>query len=126
MNIDDSAWDWGFPVVGSGSLLNEYYVAWAPATGPNPLASGYLDLGHPIFVSPQSDNTTIKVDWDADEIFDTEVTLNAGEWAALRDPDGDNTGARVIGLPGSGGGGGNDSAVGDAVEPVPEEETRCR
>ena len=110
VNSGDSAWDWGFPVVGSRHLLNEYFVPWSPAHGPNwpndppgPSSSfSYLNggYGQPLFVSPVQDGTVIRVDWDpgADDGNEVEVTLDAGQWIALVDTsDGDNRGARITG-----------------------------
>ena len=91
-------WDWGFPVVGSQHLVDDYYLPWSPATGPNYPTSGYLDLGHPVFISPVEDDTTIQIDWDNNNVADKTITLNRGQWMALvDDSDRDNTGAHLTG-----------------------------
>jgi hypothetical protein len=101
VDSDSPAWDWGFPIVGSRHLVDEYYLAWSPATGPGTSTSvnlPYLDLGHPVFISPVEDNTTIQVDWDNDDTADETVTLDCGQWIGLVDrSDEDNTGAHVTG-----------------------------
>ncbi len=101
VDSNSAGWDWGFPVVGSRHLVDEYYLAWSPATGPGTSLSigwPYLDLGHPVFVSPVENNTTIQVDWDNDDTADETVTLDSGQWIGLLDrSDNDNTGAHVTG-----------------------------
>ena len=98
VNSGGSSWDWGFPVVGSKYLIDDYYLAWSPATGPNYPTNDYRGLGHPVFITPVKNNTTIQVDWDNDNMPDETITLNNGRWIALLDDnDNDNTGAHITG-----------------------------
>jgi hypothetical protein len=98
VNSGGSSWDWGFPVVGSKYLIDDYYLPWSPATGPNYPNGTYLGLGHPVLVSPVENNTTIQIDWDNDSNPDHSVTLNQEQWIALVDEqDKDNTGAHLTG-----------------------------
>ena len=98
VDSDGAQWDWGFPVVGQRYLVDDYYLAWSPATGPNYPTSEYLGPGHPVFLSPVADNTSIQVDWDNDGQADKTVLLDQRQWIALLDEsDYDNTGAHLTG-----------------------------
>ncbi len=110
MDSGSADYDWGFPGIGARHLANEYYVPWTPANGVDRPGGGLTRAsrgGHPLFVSPAQDETRIFADWDpwANDGPETSVVLDAGEWAALVDPeDGDNTGARLFSLREGGGG----------------------
>ena len=97
--------DWGFSLVPSRYLKDDYYISWSPANSLYDPAQA----GSPIWVTPTRDGTTVQVDFDGDGTFDdastdcdiaTEpgpYTLNVGEVLRIYDPtDGDNAGTHLV------------------------------
>jgi outer membrane protein OmpA-like peptidoglycan-associated protein len=97
--------DWGFSLIPTRLLTEEYFVSWSPAhdttvTGP---------AGNPVWVTPVANGTVIQVDLNADGTFDNwdsdgngtadmaTTTLNALQAVRIYDPtDNDNTGTRIV------------------------------
>ncbi len=97
--------DWGFSLVPSRYLKEDYYISWSPTNSLYDPAQA----GSPIWVTPTRDGTTVQVDFDGDGTFDdastdcdiaTEpgpYTLNVGEVLRIYDPtDGDNAGTHLV------------------------------
>ncbi|MBW2704324.1 MAG: DUF11 domain-containing protein, partial [Deltaproteobacteria bacterium] len=104
--------DWGFSLVPSRFLKDDYFVSWAPASSnPNPPAGSG---GSPVWITPVHDSTLVYVDrnndgvWDdmdtdGDGTADSDATTPTGvyrldmlEVLMIYDPvDHDNTGTRV-------------------------------
>ena len=67
--------DWGFSLVPSYILGNDYTLGWAPHWGPTGTPSADL-TGSGLYVTPVSDNTTIYWDYERDGVVDGQVTLD--------------------------------------------------
>ncbi len=85
-------YNYGFALVPSNLLANDYYVGWAPGS------TNFTANGSPVFVTPTQDNTTIFVDYGpADGVVDATFVIDRLQVLRLRDPDNDNTGMHVSG-----------------------------
>ena len=83
-------YNYGFGLIPSSLLTNDYYLGWAPGT------TNLSANGSPVFVTPTADNTTIYVDFGPlDGIVDRTYTLNRIQVQRIFDPDLDNTGMRI-------------------------------
>jgi uncharacterized repeat protein (TIGR01451 family)/MYXO-CTERM domain-containing protein len=68
--------DWGFSLIPTRYLKDEYFVSWAPVDHvPLPIET---DGGNPIWISPVRDNTTVRIDLDGDGLFDNVDTTGNG------------------------------------------------
>jgi uncharacterized repeat protein (TIGR01451 family)/MYXO-CTERM domain-containing protein len=98
-------YDWGFSMIPSRFLNDDYFVSWAPADT-TPQAG---DQGSPVWVTPARDGTTIQVDLNGDGGFDdidtdldgsgdvASVTLDVLQVLRVYDYlDGDNAGTRIV------------------------------
>ncbi|MGC4117498.1 MAG: DUF4215 domain-containing protein [Myxococcales bacterium] len=65
--------DWGFSLMPSHMLKTEYYVSWSP-TDLTPIWSD--TAGSPVWVTPFQDGTTVRVDFNRDNVWDSTFTLN--------------------------------------------------
>ncbi|MFH2110657.1 MAG: hypothetical protein ABIJ47_05280, partial [Candidatus Bathyarchaeota archaeon] len=81
--------DWGFTPVDTGSLVNEYFIPYAPS-GKN--AAEDMQL----WVTPVYSGTTIYADYNQDDAVDDSTTLNKLEAYGFYDSDMDNTGTRLF------------------------------
>jgi len=87
-----SARNWGFSIIPSSSLRDEYYVAWAPGADQNPITVN----GNPVFVSPTVDGQVIYADFSpTDGIPDVTLTLNQLQMRKILDTDNNNTGMHL-------------------------------
>jgi uncharacterized repeat protein (TIGR01451 family) len=91
-NIDDEGqnYDWGHTLLPASTLAPAVKVGWAPGS-----SDGTADYS-PIWVTAASP-TTLNVDWNDDGVVDqTVVITQAFQSVRLRDPDRDQTGARIF------------------------------
>jgi LPXTG-site transpeptidase (sortase) family protein len=90
VDTESAAYNYGFSLIPSSVLSNNYYLGWAPGT---------TDLsanGSPVFVTPTKDNTTIYVDFGPfDGVVDATYVLNRIQVQRVFDPDIDNTGMHI-------------------------------
>ena len=106
--------DWGFSLIPTRYLRNEYYVSWSPVNNtptPGPWRQGGNPLGgNPVWITPLQDNTTVQiylngdttpdsVDTNGDGVADsgTSTTLNVLQVMRVYDQtDGRNDGTRIV------------------------------
>lgn len=90
VDTENADYNYGFSLIPSNKLSNNYYLGWAPGT---------TDLsanGSPVFVTPTEDNTTVLVDYGPfDGIVDATYTLDRIQVQRVFDPDLDNTGMHI-------------------------------
>lgn len=87
-----SAYDWGFSLVPTSALADEYFLGWAPGTS----QSSPTVNGSPVFVTPIQDRTVVYVDYGpADGLVDATYTLDRLASQRIFDPDNDNTGMNI-------------------------------
>ncbi len=87
-----STYNWGYSLIPSDQLTDEYYISWAPGT------TNLAGNGSPIYVTPANDNTTIYVDYsplNSTGAPEFSTVLNRTQIVKLSDPDNDNTGMHV-------------------------------
>ncbi|MBN1962145.1 MAG: DUF11 domain-containing protein [Deltaproteobacteria bacterium] len=88
----DRSHDWGFSLMPSRMLKNEYFIPWSP-TGINPPAGA--TNGSPIWITPLYDNTTINISND-DGTRTTSQILNTLDIYQFYDTtDDDNAGTNI-------------------------------
>ncbi len=89
-----TAHDWGFSLVPSRMLKNEYYIPWSPTDLNSPGGSG--TNGSPIWITPLLDNTFVEVDFNSTGTINTSNTLNTRQvWRVYDTTDRDNAGTYV-------------------------------
>ncbi|OGQ77904.1 MAG: hypothetical protein A2289_19270 [Deltaproteobacteria bacterium RIFOXYA12_FULL_58_15] len=89
--------DWGYSFVPTSLLTDTIGVSWAPGNRFDPTTLD-SENGSPVWISPLMDNTTIKVDWDANGVYDNTYTVDTLSALRLYDTsDRDQTGMRVWG-----------------------------
>jgi LPXTG-site transpeptidase (sortase) family protein len=90
VDTESAAYNYGFSLIPTSTLSNDYYLGWAPGT---------TDLsanGSPVFVTPTVDNTIIYVDFNPlDGAADVTYTLNRIQVQKIFDPDRLNTGMHI-------------------------------
>lgn len=90
VDTESADYNYGFSLIPTSILANEYYLGWAPGT---------TDLsanGSPVFITPTVDNTTIYVDFNPlDGTADATYTLNRIQVQKIFDPDNLNTGMHI-------------------------------
>ncbi len=90
VGTEDPDYNYGFSMMPSSELTNNYYISWAPGT------TDFSANGSPVFVTPTADNTTIFVDFSpTDGIVDAVYTLNRNQIQKIFDPDNNNTGMHI-------------------------------
>jgi uncharacterized repeat protein (TIGR01451 family) len=91
-NIDDEGptHDWGHRLLPATTLAPAVKAGWAPGSD-----TPATENSSPIWVTAAS-ATTLNVDWNDDGTVDTTVAIGALQSVTLRDPDGDQTGARIF------------------------------
>jgi LPXTG-site transpeptidase (sortase) family protein len=90
VDTESASYNYGFSLIPSSVLSNNYYLGWAPGT---------TDLsanGSPVFITPVADNTIVYVDFGpSDGVVDETYTLNRIQVQRVFDPDLDNTGLHI-------------------------------
>jgi uncharacterized repeat protein (TIGR01451 family) len=85
--------EWGFNLIPSNLLSNEYYLGWAPGTS----AATPANNCSPVWVTATQNNTSISVDYSpADGISDHTYVLDQLQSIRIYDPDYDNTGMNLV------------------------------
>ena len=85
-------YSWGYSVIPSRYLTQDYYVSWAPGSDNTPPTEN----GSPVWVAPIADDTTFYVDFGpVDGTVDETFTLDVLEQRRIFDPDNDNTGMHI-------------------------------
>ncbi len=104
-DYDDTGRDWGFSLVPTRFLKNDYFVSWSPTNRDPQTFPGRP--GSPVWVTPTRDGTTVMVDLDGGGFQDVDTDgdgiadpgpylLDVGQVLRIYDQtDGDNTGTRV-------------------------------
>ncbi len=97
VDYNGTAHDWGFSLVPSRMLKNEYYVPWSPTD----LNSGTGTAGSPIWITPLYDNTSVQVYLYNSNTSTygaaTTYTLNTRAVQQIYDTsDGDNAGTHIV------------------------------
>jgi uncharacterized repeat protein (TIGR01451 family) len=89
---ESSTWDWGFSLIPSNLLTDEYFLGWAPGSSEaTPTVNG-----SPAYVTPVANDTTVFVDYSpTDGIADTSYTLDRLDVQKIFDPDFENTGMHI-------------------------------
>ena len=91
VSTESADYNYGFPMIPSTELSNDYYLSWAPGT------TDLSDNGSPVFVTPTTDNTTIFVDYSpTDGVVDATYTVDRIETLKIFDPDRNNTGMHIF------------------------------
>ena len=92
-DTEAGSFEWGFNLVPSNLLADEYYVGWAPGTTDSP-------AGHncsPVWVTATQNNTSISVDYSpVDGTYESTFILDQLESIRIYDPDHDNTGMNRV------------------------------
>ncbi|MBN1993442.1 MAG: DUF11 domain-containing protein [Anaerolineae bacterium] len=89
-----TSYDWGFSLIPTVFLMDDYYVCWAPGNVLADITDG--TNASPVWVAPVADNTTFYVDYGPiDGVVDETFTLDALVTRRIFDPDYDNTGMRI-------------------------------
>jgi uncharacterized repeat protein (TIGR01451 family) len=86
---EEQGHDWGYTLLPTTTLTPAVKAGWAPGSD-DPAAEN----SSPIWVTAEAD-TVLDVDWNDDGVVDLVVPISALESVQLRDPDGDQTGARI-------------------------------
>ena len=90
VDTENADYNYGFGLIPSKALSNNYYLGWAPGT------TNLSANGSPIFVTPVADDTTVYVDFGPfDGVVDATYTLNRIQVQSIFDPDLDNTGLHI-------------------------------
>ncbi len=90
VDTDGGNWDWGYVPIDAGTLVNEYFVPYAPS---GQASSHDMQL----YVMPIYDGTTIYADYNQDGFVDDSVTLFHMESHGFYDAsDMDNTGTHLF------------------------------
>jgi uncharacterized repeat protein (TIGR01451 family) len=92
-DTEAGSYEWGFNLIPSNLLADEYYLGWAPGTTDSP-------AGHncsPVWVTATQNNTSISVDYSpVDGTYDGTYILDQLESIRIYDPDHDNTGMNLV------------------------------
>jgi uncharacterized repeat protein (TIGR01451 family) len=92
-DTEAGSYEWGFNLIPSNLLANEYYLGWAPGTTDSP-------AGHncsPVWVTATQNNTSISVDYSpVDGTYEGTFILDQLESIRIYDPDHDNTGMNLV------------------------------
>jgi uncharacterized repeat protein (TIGR01451 family) len=95
-DTEAGAYEWGFNLIPSGLLANEYFLGWAPGTRD--------DLGtptnncSPVWITATQNNTAVNIDYSpADGNYETTLVLDQLESVRVYDPDYNNTGMNLVG-----------------------------
>jgi uncharacterized repeat protein (TIGR01451 family) len=92
VDTDNFNYDWGYALIPSRFLGQEYYTSWSPGSGNTPPGEN----GSPVWVAPLTDNTTFHVDYSpVDGVEDETFVMDALETRRIFDPDNDNTGMHI-------------------------------
>jgi len=92
-DTEAGSFEWGFNLIPSNLLADEYYLGWAPGTTDSP-------PGHncsPVWITATQNNTSISVDYSpVDGTYDGTYILDQLESIRIYDPDYDNTGMNLV------------------------------
>jgi uncharacterized repeat protein (TIGR01451 family) len=90
---DAYAYEWGFDLLPSNLLPNEYYLGWAPGTSQETPTNNCS----PVWITATQNNTVVKVDYSPiDGTFETTYNLNQLQSQRIYDSDFNNTGMYIM------------------------------
>jgi uncharacterized repeat protein (TIGR01451 family) len=93
-DTSSTSYDWGFALVPTVFLMDDYFASWAPGNVLDPVTSG--TNASPVWVAPMADDTTFYVDYSPlDGQVDETFTIDTMETRRIFDPDNDNTGMHI-------------------------------
>ncbi|MCK5524048.1 MAG: DUF4347 domain-containing protein, partial [Thiomargarita sp.] len=110
-DAEDLYYDWGFALVPTYALTEEYFLSWAPGSS-DPTPNDHTDdptppiaSGSPVYITAVQDNTTISVDYSdfsatnptgkPDGVIDATYTLDRLAVLKINDPDHEHTGMHI-------------------------------
>jgi uncharacterized repeat protein (TIGR01451 family) len=92
-DTDGGAYEWGFNLLPSDLLVDEYYLGWAPGTSGKPPVNNCS----PVWITATQNNTSISVDYSpVDGIYDATYIMDELESVRIYDQDHDNSGMNLI------------------------------
>ena len=92
-DTEAGSYEWGFNLLPSNMLVNEYYLGWAPGNS----AAIPSNNCSPVWITATQNNTSVSVDYSpGDGIYEATYVLDQLEAVRIYDPDFDNTGMDLV------------------------------